>query len=57
VVALVPVTYTYTAPSVQSSQVGYIVPRGSALIVIAVSSCRQWFQLLDNTWIPASWVQ
>lgn len=51
------ITYTHMAPSVQSSQVGYIVPRGSALIVIAVSSCRQWFQLLDNTWIPASWVQ
>ncbi len=57
-VALIPITYTHMAPSVQSSQVGCIVNRGSILIVIAVSSCGQWFQLHgSNTWIPASWVQ
>jgi hypothetical protein len=57
-VALVPITCTYTTPFFQSSQVGCNVPRGSILIVIAVSSCGQWFQLHgSNTWIPASWVQ
>lgn len=57
-VALVPITYTYALPSFRSPQVGYIVPRGSTLIVIAVSSCGQWFQLHgSNTWIPASLVQ
>jgi hypothetical protein len=56
--ALVPITYTYMAPSVQSPQFQYIMPSGSILIVIAVSSCGQWFQLhRSNTWIPASWVQ
>ena len=57
-VALVPITCTYTTPFFQSSPVGCNVPRGSILIVIAVSSCGQWFQLHgSNTWIPASWVQ
>lgn len=57
-VALVPITHTYASPFMASPQVGCIVPRGSKLIVIAVTTCGQWFQLHgSNTWIPASWVQ
>ena len=57
-VSLGPITSTYTTPSFQSLQIRCIMPQGSILNVIAVSSCGQWFQLRElNTWISASCFQ
>jgi hypothetical protein len=52
------ITYTRAFPCFTSPMVGCDVPQGLGLIVVAMTSCGQWFKLDgSNTWIPAGWVQ